>query len=195
MRRAAEQDAVPAALAESVFGADTDLCAVYLPGLDIAQYNLLGSSGGSGLPASALAARLESLERYYGYLDAVIAPFVDRAAAGHAWSPSWPTRAGPPRVGLGCSRWPAGPTVGGRPSRRQRRRRRPDAPLPPWCAGQPGVAGHGSAGSWWTRAFAAGTRWRACPSYAPRIVAPRPPAASPLDRDMLERLRSLGYVR
>ena len=62
---------MPAALADArVCGADTDLRAIYLSGLDIAQHNLVGRAGGAGLPASALAARVEALERYYEFLDA-----------------------------------------------------------------------------------------------------------------------------
>ena len=63
LRRAGEQDALPLALLERLGAQEASLKAVYLPGLDIAQHDLL--AGGSGLPASAMAARVEALERYY----------------------------------------------------------------------------------------------------------------------------------
>jgi hypothetical protein len=76
LRRAAEQDAVPAALALRVFEAGSDLRAIYLSGLDIAQYTLVGSGGGSGLPPSALASRVEALGRYYEFLDRLLGPLL-----------------------------------------------------------------------------------------------------------------------
>ncbi len=124
VRRAAEQDALTAAMAPRVFAPDGDLCVAYMAGFAIAHYTLLGPSGGAGLPASALAARLEVLRRYYEYLDGAIAPLVDRAPGN--------------RVLVSLS--------------------------------DPGPA-------------------------ASRGPGARPPAAGPLDRDVLERLRSLGYVR
>ena len=193
MRRAAEQDAVPAALAARVSGSDTDLCAVYLPGLDIAQYNLLGSSGGAGLPASALAARLESLERYYLYLDAAIAPFVDGEGPGHLVA----LLADPGRAaarGQGLLALAGGPAVAGV------RLAGSGADVVPtllYLLGAP--VSQELPGTVQLRLVDQGFRSRhpvaRVPAYAPRIVAPRPPAASPLDRDMLERLKSLGYVR
>jgi hypothetical protein len=36
---------------------------------------------------------------------------------------------------------------------------------------------------------------RALDTYGRRTIGPRPPGSAPLDQEMLERLRSLGYVR
>ena len=195
MRRAAEQDARAGGARASVSSRPTrDLCAVYLPGLDIAQYNLLGSIGGSGLPASALAARLESLERYYGYLDAVIAPLVDREAAGQPGRS--PGRPGPGRrARAGAAR--AGRRPRGRPGVRLAGSGADVVPTLLYLLGVP--VSQELPGTVQLGVLDEGFRSRhpvaRVPAYGPRIVAPRPPAASPLDRDMLERLRSLGYVR
>jgi hypothetical protein len=48
---------------------------VYLPGLDIAQYALLGGDQ-PGLAASTLAARLEAVKAYYAALDRLLGPFL-----------------------------------------------------------------------------------------------------------------------
>jgi hypothetical protein len=44
-------------------------------------------------------------------------------------------------------------------------------------------------------AFVSRTPARSVDTYGSRTLAPRLPGATPLDRDMLDRLRSLGYVR
>jgi hypothetical protein len=44
-------------------------------------------------------------------------------------------------------------------------------------------------------AFAARVPARRTDTYGSRLLGPRPPGATPLDRDALDRLRSLGYVR
>jgi hypothetical protein len=54
-----------------------DFLAIYLPGLDIAQHTLLGS--GEAVAPSAMAARLQGLRSYYFFLDALLR---DIATAG-----------------------------------------------------------------------------------------------------------------
>jgi hypothetical protein len=193
MRRAAEQDALAAALASRVFAPDADLCTVYLPGLDIAQHNLLGPTGGTGLPASALAARLESLERYYEYLDAAVAPLVERAPADRVFA----LLADP---GRSASRGPGLLALTGGPIRPSARLAGTGADVAPtllYLLGVPvsrELPGTVQLGLF-DDAFRSRNPVRRVESYGRRFIAPRPPAASPLDRDMLERLRSLGYVR
>jgi hypothetical protein len=70
LRRAAEVDAIHVAMASRLDPRSLDLLAIYLPGLDIAQHTLLGS--GEAVAASALAARLEGLRGYYFFLDALL---------------------------------------------------------------------------------------------------------------------------
>jgi hypothetical protein len=193
MRRAAEQDALACALAARVFTTETDLCAVYLPGLDIAQHNLLGPSGGGGLPASALAARLEALERYYEYLDAAVAALLDQAPAVRAFA----LVADPGRA---AARGPGLLALTGGPAEPGVRLDGTGADIAPtilYVLGVPvsrelpGTVREGLA----RETFRSRYPVQRVDAYAPRIVAPRPPAANPLDRDMLDRLRSLGYIR
>ncbi len=70
LKRAAEVDALQVVMASRVRAASVDLVALYLPGLDIAQHSLLGS-GATGSP-SALQARLEDVRNYYVYLDGLL---------------------------------------------------------------------------------------------------------------------------
>ena len=67
LTRSAELDATVAQVAERIAAeANLDLLVVYLPGLDIAQHTLLG--GDPGTPPSELNDRLAALERYYAFL-------------------------------------------------------------------------------------------------------------------------------
>ncbi len=71
LRRSAEIDASQLALADRVATPATDLVAVYLPGLDIAQHALLAAGDGA-LGASAAGARVEALKAYYEFLDRIL---------------------------------------------------------------------------------------------------------------------------
>jgi hypothetical protein len=71
LQRSAEIDAIQLALADRVATPSTDLVAVYLPGLDIAQHALLATDGALG--ASAAAARVDELRNYYVFLDRLLA--------------------------------------------------------------------------------------------------------------------------
>jgi hypothetical protein len=82
LQRSAELDAIQLVLLASVTSADTDLSAVYLPGLDIVQHAILGlqnaQPGGEQerVAASALAARLDALKEYYVVLDHLLSPLL-----------------------------------------------------------------------------------------------------------------------
>lgn len=76
LRRSAEIDAMQLGLLQRVVEPSTDLAAVYLPGLDIAQHALLGPSEGA-LGASAAAARVAAIQQYYRFLDRLLAPSLD----------------------------------------------------------------------------------------------------------------------
>ena len=194
LRRAAEQDAVPVSLALKLAGPETDAATIYLPGLDIAQYTLLGSSGGRGLPASVAAARgrgARSLLR------------LPRPTARSARRPVGarrrrrhppPTRGGRRAGDRAFWRSPAGRRSSASVPRGQRLRScrrsfissacRPAANCQvvhePTCSNRP---------------LCAASR---CVSSTPMAGGPRrlghrmPP---PLDQEMMDRLRSLGYVR
>lgn len=72
LERSAQLDALQLLLVAEVASATTDLAVVYLPGLDIAQHALLGADR-AGLAASALGARLDAIRDYYAVLDRLLA--------------------------------------------------------------------------------------------------------------------------
>ena len=73
LQRSLELDADQIALASEVAGETTDLVAVYLPGLDIAQHALLSPADGQSASASALSQRLQAIRDYYVALDRLLA--------------------------------------------------------------------------------------------------------------------------
>jgi hypothetical protein len=191
LRRAAEQDVLPARLADRLAPEWPRLRAIYLPGLDIAQHELLGSRG--GLPPSVLASRVEALERYYVFLDGV----VSRLTAGAGRGDVIALVADPGRA---ASRGKALLALSGAAARmgaRTEARRQDVMPTLLYALGLPmsrELPGRPLTGVF-GEAFAGGVGVRFVDSYGPRTLAPRPPNAAPLDQEMLDRLRSLGYVR
>jgi hypothetical protein len=193
LRQAAEQDALPLALLSEFAAAPADLTSVYLPGLDIAQHALLGPTAGSGLPPSALAQRVEALERYYTFLDDLLVPVLDRAGSktlvalvadpGRSSSNArglFALAGGEARAGTEAAvgRADVMPTLlyllGVPASRELPGRPRADLLSPEFVARVPA---------------------REVEGYGRRVIGPRPANVTPLDDEMLERLRSLGYVR
>jgi hypothetical protein len=73
--RSAELDATVIEIFEALPGPARDLDIIYLPGLDIAQHALLSSAGGTSTP-SAIAAKIEALRSYYRFLDDAIVALV-----------------------------------------------------------------------------------------------------------------------
>ena len=70
IRRSAELDALQILMLNHVEEPATDLVTVYLPGLDIAQHTLLAGERAS---PSTLAARLDAVRAYYDYLSDLVA--------------------------------------------------------------------------------------------------------------------------
>lgn len=191
LRRAGEQDAVPVALTAHLAGRAPTLTAVYLPGLDIAQHDLL--AGSASLPASALSARVEALESYYEFLDRLLGRLVDSESVVVALV------ADPGRTASGGTGLLAltGPGVRSANAGQSAAARADVAPTLLYLLGVP--ASRALPGrpltAIVTEELAARLPLRWVESYGPRTIAPRPASAAPLDQEMLERLRSLGYVR
>lgn len=191
LRRAADQDASVVALAAHAASVPPALRAVYLPGLDIAQSSL--SAGGRGLPASALATRMEALDRYYDLLDSLVQSVVGEAGPdglvalvtdpGRSMAEGGGVlalsgRAARPGARIDAARGDVMPTLLyalGLPASRE---------LP----GRPRT-------ELFSEPFTAALPVRFVETFGVRAVSPRPAGPAPLDREMLERLRSLGYVR
>ena len=92
MVRSAELDLLVAELAASAAsGPPLDLLVVYLPGLDIAQFNLLQSAAAAS-SVSALGERVAALESYYRFLDEVVGRLLAPSASHVDAAILWPGR-------------------------------------------------------------------------------------------------------
>lgn len=188
--RSAGLDAMIADLAVDPRLADVDLEVVYLPGLDIAQHGLLASNA-AGAP-SAVAARVQAVERYYTFLDGLIGDIMNvspRAAVLVAE----PGRIASPGDGLIA--------IAGAPARSgsPRASGAPNAvaatvlsllgvPIADDLSGRP-LSGLLS------NAFRQAHPDRSVATYGLRRIAPRARSGKALDQEMIERMRSLGYIR
>lgn len=191
IQRSAGLDALQLTLAEEVRGEAPDLLTVYLPGLDIAQHLLLGSSG-AALTASAVAARVDALRGYYMFLDRLLTETVAAGSSDLVFVVAAPGRLSQPAAGrlavvgkvvragtqLDARTIDVMPTVLyalGLPHSRE-------------LAGRPLTA-------LFDDAFVARYAVREVATYGPPSGSTAPRSGQPLDEAMLERLRSLGYVR
>lgn len=193
LERSAQLDALQLLLLAEVASASTDVAVVYLPGLDIAQHALLGVDR-TGLAASALAARLAAVTDYYVALDrllaatSLLAPKRDEmvvvltepgrvsgdggarmAVRGGALSEAHAAQA--PATGVAATILYAL----GVPIAR-------DLASPP-------IAGI------FTADFRGAYPAREVSTYGPPSAGSANRTGQPLDQEMIDRLRSLGYVR
>jgi hypothetical protein len=192
LRRSAELDITILEILRALPGPPRDLDLVYLPGLDIAQHALL-APGASGAPApSAVAARVAALGAYYEFLQTLIEPLVDTRddettiivlEPGRVETPSEghiavTGRLGAPGSATAGTPLDVAPTIAyalGLPLSRE-------------LTGQPMIG-----------MLAPGLLERYPVRYVATYGRPfTPPAAregKPLDQEMIDRLRSLGYVK
>jgi hypothetical protein len=191
LQRAAEVDALQIAIASRLEPPRLDLLAIYLPGLDIAQHALLGA--GDAVSPSQLASRLEALRGYYAYLDGLLAAYAAPREGELIVTVAQPGRIATIGHGLigmsgagAAARQPdvsmravdIAPTVLhalGVPASRE-------------LAGRPVI-------DLFAAEFVARYPVREVESYGSRAVSATAREGQPLDREMIERLRSLGYVR
>ncbi|HVL67292.1 MAG TPA: alkaline phosphatase family protein [Vicinamibacterales bacterium] len=191
LRRAAEVDAVQLALTARLDVAQLDLVAVYLPGLDIAQHALLGSSG-TATP-STLTARLDGLRGYYVYLDALLRDVTVPAGNELVVLLTLPGRISSPAYGLLAV---AG--TGATAEHVTARARAIDvAPTLLHALGLPisrELSGAPVLGVF-AGEFVKRYPVRQVDTYGRRTAPAVLRQGQPLDQEMIERLRSLGYVR
>jgi hypothetical protein len=191
VRRSAELDAMTLSLAQEVSDRTTDLTVVYLPGLDIAQHTLLGA-GAAGMPsASAVSAKLAALDAYYVALDRLLSDIVSPSAQELFVLVTAPGRVTAGPNGRLMMRGPAA-----RASASITAQATDVAPTLLYALGVP-ISGE-IAGRPLLHLFSESFVSR----YAIREVATygRPtsrPAqrGQPLDQEMIDRLRSLGYLK
>ena len=189
LRRSAELDALQLGIARRIGIDRPDLLAIYFPGLDIAQHTLLAS--GDAASASTMTARLEGLRAYYGFLDAMLGETLQPADDELVMIITEPGRlagtvhgvmavAGRAAVPNEAAAQPVdlGPTILhalGIPIARDL----PGKPLTGLFA----------------RDFTARYPVRYVATYGARSAKPSARHGQPLDQEMIDRLRSLGYVR
>ncbi len=191
LQRSAGIDAGQLALADRVATPSTDLIAVYLPGLDIAQHALLATGEGA-LGASAAAARVEALKTYYVFLDRLLQGQLS-AGGQLVVIVTEPGRVASATEGLLAL---SGPQV-------QKGASVADAasvdvmPTVLYALGVPisnRLAGRPLTGLF-DETFVAKYPVRRVTTYGAPSAVPPDRKGQPLDQEMIDRLRSLGYVR
>lgn len=193
VRRSAEIDATLVDLATDSHLGTPDLLVLYLPGLDIVQHALFENAGGGTLSPAVAADRLSALERYYTFLDESLASLLGRAPVNDrlvvlVTQPGRVERPGAGFIGL------SGSTAG---TVRLAAPLTAVAPTVLHALGIPiaqDLAGRAVIGLF-SRAFQDTHAVRDVASYGARRSVARTGSGAPLDREMIERMRSLGYVR
>jgi hypothetical protein len=193
LERSAQLDATLADLAADSTLGGSDLLVVYLPGLDIAQHALFGAPNGASLTASAAAGRVASLEQYYVYLDELLGSTLlantppDRLVV-LITQPGRVAESSPGLLAISGAPSEHGRGAGGVTDA---------APTILYALGVPtarDLAGHPLTGLF-GQVFAAAHPVRDVATYGSRVHVPRAGTGRPLDKEMIERMKSLGYVR
>jgi hypothetical protein len=191
LRRSAELDALQLGITASITDATTDLACTYLPGLDLVQHALFAGDGAQ--TAAAAAERLAALEQYYVVLDTLLAPVLEPAPGEIVFVVT-----GPGRVQQGSQGFIAavGEVVNVRlkDGSAQSTDVMPTVlhalgiPISRELAGRPVV-------EMFAAAFARRSPVREVSTYGSPTAKRAPRTGQPLDQEMVDRLRSLGYVR
>jgi hypothetical protein len=190
--RSAQLDAMQLILAREISSPAPDLLAVYLPGLDIAQHAIMGAQEREGFPASTVSARLQALEDYYVALDRLLERVLPPMSGEIVMVVTQPGRIGAPGDSLLRM---AGSSVRARTQVRGR-----DTDVMPTILHALGVPLSSElAGSPLLQLMSDDFVRRHPPRHVTTYGRPASAVAQrqgePLDQEMLERLRSLGYVR
>jgi hypothetical protein len=189
LQRSSEIDATVMALADTL-GTNLDLLVVYLPGLDIAQQTLLGDT--SRMPLAALEESLTALERYYAFLDTLVSPSIASAGADRqVFVVTQPGRLYEGRGVFATIGGPAGRAVSANGTILD------VAPTILHALGLPlsRELDGGVLESLISPEFLAAHPVRHVETYGWRTATDRTRTGKPLDQEMIDRLRSLGYVR
>ena len=193
LRRSAELDALQIAITKQVAAASADLVCTYLPGLDLVQYGLFGSAEAAGASPVSAAVRLAALDEYYVLLDALLGPALGVSDDDLLILITSPGRVSEPGPGLLLAHGAAAdarlldgdaqptdvmPTI----------LQALGVPLSRELAGRPLVELFGAD-------FARRYPVRQVSTYGVPSAPRAERRGEPLDQEMIDRLRSLGYVR
>jgi hypothetical protein len=203
LRRSAELDETIAGLAQALPPPSKDLVVVYFPGLDIAQNALLGATAGTLAP-SAVASRVEALRSYYPFLDRVLEPLVTPGEKQTLIVVTQPGRVQTSMGGVFAVAPPARATVVAdiamlnNPLTIDSPGSSTSVDVAPtiwWALGLP--LSRELAGKPATELFDGVTTSvdRYVPTYGRPFAETAPRLGKPLDQEMIDRLRSLGYVK
>jgi len=202
LRRSAELDATVVEMARALPGPPRDLDVVYLPGLDIAQHALLAGTEEGALAPSTVAGRVDGLRSYYVFLDSLIAPLVEPRPGLATIVVTLPGRVQTASEGI-ISRAPAASDSAQGDLKSQTNTAEPlplsstldIAPTIWYALGIP--LSHQLAGRPLTKLFGASPSEndRYVKTYGRPFTEPVSRRGEPLDQEMIDRLRSLGYVR
>jgi hypothetical protein len=191
LERSADLDALQLALAREVSNPPPDLSAVYLPGLDIAQNTLLGGRD-AALAPSVVAERLQALRDYYVFLDRLLTHVLSAADDELVFVVTEPGRVAAATEGLlGATGRVVAPDseVNGRAT--------DVAPTVLHALGVP--VGRDLAGrpltALFNDSFMRRYPVREVATYGPPSATASDRSGQPLDQEMIDRLRSLGYVK
>jgi hypothetical protein len=191
LERSADLDAIQLALTREVSSPVPDLSAVYLPGLDIAQNTLLGGRD-TALAPSVVAGRLQALRDYYVFLDRLLTHVLSPADDELVFVVTEPGRVTAASDGL------MGVTGRVAATNKAVTGRATDVaptvlhalgvPVSRDLAGAPLIA-------LFTDAFVQRYPVREIETYGPPTAIAGERGGQPLDQEMIDRLRSLGYVK
>jgi Type I phosphodiesterase / nucleotide pyrophosphatase len=192
LRRSADLDATLIDLAGDPALGPLDLLVLYLPGLDIAQHALYAAAGGQALAPSDAAERLAAIEQYYVFLDGAIGAWLahDAGPGRLVMLVTQPGRVAQPTAGLlavsGDSASSTHTTADVTAV----------APTVLYALGVPVADDLASppVTALFAQPFVAAHPVRAVATYGSRHPAARPATGQPLDKEMIDRMRSLGYI-
>ncbi len=190
LTRSAELDATVAGLAGALPGPARDLDVIYFQGLDIAQHSLLGAGNAAATP-SAMAARIDALRAYYVFVDRLVAPLLASTPRQLVVLVAEPGRVEHAGEGVLAV---VGPIVVAGPAHANAVDVAPTVlhalgvPLSRELAGRPVSA-------FFDPVFLARYPARYVATYGRPSQADDARRGQALDEEMIDRLRSLGYVR
>ena len=191
LERSSQLDAIQLALLWEVSTPSTDLSVVYLPGLDIAQ-NALLAPGDTALAPSAVAARLQALRDYFVFLDRLLAPVLTPSESELVVVVTEPGRvatSGAAVIGLTGRITAENTAVHGRTvDIAATVLHSLGVPVSRELAGTPLV-------QLFSAEFLQRYPVRQVATYGPPSLVRQPRSGQPLDQEMIDRLRSLGYVK
>ena len=192
LKRSGELDATIVGIWKALPDAARDLDIVYLPGLDIAQHTLLGGGDGTATP-SVLAARLEALRGYYPFLKELCQDLVVPSERIRTFILTQPGRGQARAEGVLAAYHPLDRFGDVRPGMADTGTANVLDIAPTVFQGLGIPLSRELAGT--PRPLLGGAVNRYVDTYGKPFTGTAPREGKPLDQEMIDRLRSLGYVK